>query len=166
MYLLHQPWTRGESLRFSLIVAFVPWTLLALALLFLTSGPIHLEMGILGAGFLALAFGLVTALTVWLAGRAGDSPLPDGYRTLRFVLWTAVLAGLVNALLIQLFPLNLLAAAGLQAAIIHRRLPRLIQEPVEESARIEPIAFAVVGMKTVIAGALFASALLPDLPLS
>ena len=56
-------------------------------------------------------------------------------------------------------------AAGLQAAIIYRRLPRLIQEPVEEAARIEPIAFAVVGMKTVIAGALFAAALLPDIPL-
>lgn len=166
MYLLHQQWTRRESLRFSLLVSFLPWTLLALALLFLSSGPIHVEMGILGAGFLSIAFCLITALTVWLAGRSGEAPLPDGYRTLRFVLWAAVAAALLNVLLIQLFPLNLFAAAGLQAAIIHRRLPRLIQEPVEESARIEPIAFAAVGMKTVIAGALFASTLLPDLPLS
>lgn len=164
MYLLHQPWTRSESLRFSLLVAFVPWTLLAFALLFLSSGPIHLELGLMGAGFLAIAFALVTAGTTWLAGRAGEAPLPDYFRVLRFVLWAAVGAGILNALLIQLFPLNLVLAAGAQAAIIHRRLPRLIQEPVEESVRIEPIAFATVGMKAMIAAALFASALMPDLP--
>jgi hypothetical protein len=164
MYLLHQPWTRSESLRFSLLVAFVPWTLLALALLFLSSGPIHLELGLMGAGFLAIAFALVTAGTTWLAGRAGEAPLPDYFRVLRFVLWAAVGAGILNALLIQLFPLNLVLAAGAQAAIIYRRLPRLIQEPVEESVRIEPIAFATVGMKAMIAAALLASALMPDLP--
>ena len=165
MYLLHQPWTRSESLRFSLLVSFVPWGLLSLALLFLSSGPIHIELGLMGAGFLAIAFGLVTSATVWLAGMTAGAPLPDYFRTLRFVLWTAVAVGLLNALLIQLFPLNLLLAAGAQAAIIHRRLPRLIQEPVEQAVRIEPIAFATVGMKAVIAAALFAAAFLPDLAL-
>lgn len=161
MYLLHQPWTRAESARFSLIVSFVPWTLLCLALLFLTSGPIQLEMGLLGSGFLAIGFCLVSTLTVWLAGRSGKAPLPDVFRTLRFVLWAAVLAGVVNALAIHLFPLNLFLAGGLQALLIHRRLPRLIQEPVESAVRIEPIAFAAVGMKTVIAAAFFSAALLP-----
>ena len=163
MYLLHQPWTRSESLRFSLLVSFVPWGLLSLALHFLSSGPIHIELGLMGAGFLAIAFALVTSACVWLAGMGGKAPLPDAFRTIRFVLWTAVGAGLLNALLIQLFPLNLLLAAGVQAAIVHRRLPRLIQEPVEATVRIEPIAFATVAMKAVIAAALFAAALLPDL---
>ena len=166
MYLLHQPWTRAEALRFSLLVSFVPWTLLALALLFLSSGPIHIELGLMGAGFLAIAFALVTSASVWLAGMTGRAPLPDGFRTIRFVLWAAVGAGLINALFIQLFPLNLVLAGGLQTAIVHRRLPRLIQEPVEATVRIEPIAFATVGMKAVIAAALFAAALLPDLPLA
>lgn len=163
MYLLHRPWTRGQALRFSLVVSFVPWTLLTLALLFLTSGPIHLEMGLLGAGFLSILFCVVTTLTVWLAGRAGKTPLPDTFRTVRFVLWAAILAGLLNALTIHLFPLNLLLAGSLQSAIVYRRLPLLIQDPVERSVRIEPIAFAAVGIKAAIAAALFAAALLPDL---
>ena len=166
MYLLHQPWTRAESIRFSLLVSFVPWGFLSLALLFLSSGPIHIELGLMGAGFLAIAFALVTSVCVWLAGMSGEAPLPDGFRTIRFVLWTAVGAGLINALFIQLFPLNLLLAAGAQAAIVHRRLPRLIQEPVEATVRIEPIAFATVGMKAVIAAALFAAALLPEISLA
>ena len=163
MYLLHRPWTRREALRFSLTVSFVPWTLLTLALLFLTSGPIQLEMGLLGAGFLSILFCTVTTLTVWLAGRAGETPLPDTFRTVRFVLWAAILAGFLNALTIHLFPLNLFLAGGLQSAIIYRRLPALIQDPVEEPVRIEPIAFAAVGIKAGIAGALFAAVLLPDL---
>ena len=68
MYLLHQTWTRGESLRFSFVVSFVPWTLLALALLFLTSGPIQLELGLLGSGFLALGFGLGGRVTAFAVG--------------------------------------------------------------------------------------------------
>lgn len=160
MYLLHRPWTRREALRFSLIVSFLPWTLLSLALLFLTSGPIQLEMGLLGAGFLSILFCIVTTLTVWLAGRSEAAPLPDTFRTVRFVLWAAILAGLINAVTVHLFPLNLLLAGGLQSAIIYRRLPTLIQEPVEESVRIEPIAFAAVGIKAVILASLFAFSLL------
>ncbi|MFM9149933.1 MAG: hypothetical protein ACKORA_05565 [Solirubrobacterales bacterium] len=161
MYLLHRPWTRREALRFSLIVSFVPWTLLTLALLFLTSGPIQLEMGLLGAGFLSILFCLVTTLTVWLAGRSEAAPLPDTFRTVRFVLWAAILAGLLNALTIHLFPLNLFLAGGLQSVIVYRRLPALIQDPVEESVRIEPIAFAAVGIKAVILASLVAFSLLP-----
>ena len=159
MYLLHRSWTRGEALRFSLTVSFVPWTLLSLALLFLTSGQIQLEMGLLGAGFLSILFCVVTTLTVWLAGRAGETPLPDTFRTVRFVLWAAILAGLLNALTIHLFPLNLFLAGSLQSAIVYRRLPALIQDPVEESVRIEPIAFAAVGVKAVILASLFAFSL-------
>ena len=160
MYLLHRPWTRGQALRFALVVSFVPWTLLTLALLFLTSGPIHLEMGLLGAGFLSILFCVVTTLTVWLAGRAGKTPLPDTFRTVRFVLWAAILAGLLNAVTIHLFPLNLILAGTLQSAIVYRRLPALIQDPVERSIRIEPIAFAAVGIKAVILASLFAFSLL------
>lgn len=160
MYLLHRPWTRREALRFSLVVSFGPWALLTLALLFLTSGPIQLEMGLLGAGFLSILFCLVTTVTVWLAGRAGETPLPDTFRTVRFVLWAAILAGLLNAVTIHLFPLNLLLAGSLQTAIVYRRLPSLIQDPVEQSVRIEPIAFAAVGIKAMILASLFGFSLL------
>ncbi len=72
MYLLHTPWTRAQTLKFSFAVSFIPWAALLGAMRLLTLGPISLEMGLMGGGFLAIGFSCLTAITVWLAGRILD----------------------------------------------------------------------------------------------
>lgn len=160
MYLRHRPWTRKETVRFSLAVTLVPWTVLAVSLRLLITGPIQLEMGLLGAGFLAIVFTLLTALSVWAFAALSGLEIPDYFRLLRAILFTAVAVSVLNVVSVHLFPLNLIAITALQTWILVRRIPDWIQDPVEESARIEPIAFGAVGIKAGIVASLFFFALL------
>lgn len=159
MYLRHRPWTKKETFRFALVVSIVPWTALAVALRLLITGPIQLEMGLLGAGFLAIIFTVLTAVSVWGFAALSGLEIPDYFRVLRAVLWTSVAVALLNVFAIHLFPLNLLAVTAAQTWILFRKLPDWIQEPVEEAARIEPIAFGAVGIKAMIVASLFFFAL-------
>ena len=159
MYLRHQPWTRKETGGFALAVSIVPWTVLAIALRLLITGPIQLEMGLLGAGFLAIIFTVLTALSVWGFAALKGLEIPDYFRLLRAILWTAVAVSFLNVFAIHLFPLNLVAVVGLQTWILFRKIPDWIQDPVEEAARIEPIAFGAVGIKAMIVASLFFFAL-------
>jgi hypothetical protein len=159
MYLRHRPWTRKETFRFSLAVTVVPWAVLAVALRLLITGPIQLEMGLLGAGFLAILFTLLTALSVWMFAALSGLEIPDYFRLLRAVLWTAVAVSFLNVFAVHLFPLNLIAVTALQTWILFRKIPVWIQDPIEEAARIEPIAFGAVGIKAAIVASLFFFAL-------
>ena len=159
MYLRHRPWTRKETFRFSLAVTVLPWAALAVALRLLITGPIQLEMGLLGAGFLSILFTLLTALSVWMFAALSGLEIPDYFRLLRAVLWTAVAVSFLNVFAVHLFPLNLIAVSALQTWILFRKIPVWIQDPVEEAARIEPIAFGAVGIKAAIVASLFFFAL-------
>ncbi len=159
MYLLHTPWTRVQTLKFSLAVSFIPWAALLGAMRLLTLGPISLEMGLMGGGFLAIGFSCLTAFTVWLAGRILDLEMNDYFLTLRKVIWMAIPSGLVVLVTVHLFPLNLLFVTAIQTALLIRRLPSAQQEPADEAPRLEPIAFATVGMKFLVVGALLFFAL-------
>lgn len=155
MFLLHRPWTHSETIRFSLAVTIVPWAFLTVALRLLITGPIQLEMGLLGAGFLTIAFTLLTALSVWGFGALLGLDIPDYFRLLRAILWTAVMVAILNVVAVHLFPLNLAAVIAAQTWILFRKIPIWIQDPVEEAARIEPIAFGAVGIKAMIVASLF-----------
>lgn len=159
MYLRHRPWTKRETLRFSLAISLIPWLVLTIALRLLITGPIQLEMGLLGAGFLTIIFTLLTALSVWAFAAVSGLEVPDYFRLLRAVLWTAVAVSFLNVFALHLFPLNLIAVVALQTWILFRKIPIWIQDPVEEAARIEPIAFGAVGIKTMIVASLFFFAL-------
>ena len=160
MYLRHRPWTRKETFRFSLAVSVVPWTVLAVALRLLITGPIQLEMGLLGAGFLAIIFTVLTAISTWAFAALSGLEMPDYFRLLRAILWTAVAVSVLNVVAVHLFPLNLVAVTAAQTWILFRKIPAWIQEPVEESARIEPIAFGAVGITAMIVASLFFFALI------
>jgi len=97
MYLRHRPWTRKETLRFALAVSVLPWAVLAVALRLLITGPIQLEMGLLGAGFLAIIFTVLTALSVWGWAALKGLEIPDYFRLLRAILWTAVAVSSIQA---------------------------------------------------------------------
>lgn len=159
MYLRHRPWTRKETLRFALAVSVLPWAVLAVALRLLITGPIQLEMGLLGAGFLAIIFTVLTALSVWGWAALKGLEIPDYFRLLRAILWTAVAVSVLNVVAVHLFPLNLITVTALQTWILFRKIPGWIQEPIEEAARIEPIAFGAVGIKATIVASLFFFAL-------
>jgi hypothetical protein len=159
MYLLHAPWTRSQTLKFSVAVSLVPWAALLGAMRLLTLGPISLELGLMGGGFLAIAFTCLTALTVWLASRMLRLALNDYFLILRKVLWTALPAGLIAVVTVHLFPLNLLFVAAIQTALLVRRLPAAQQGPADDAPRLEPIAFATVGVKFLIVGGLLFFAL-------
>lgn len=159
MYLLHAPWTRAQTLKFSFAVSFIPWAALLGAMRLLTLGPISLEMGLMGGGFLAIGFSCLTAITVWLAGRILDLEMNDYFLILRKVIWMAIPAGLVVLVTVHLFPLNLFLVTGIQTALLVRRLPAAQQGPADEAPRLEPIAFATVGMKFLVVGALLFFAL-------
>lgn len=160
MYLRHRPWTRKETFRFSLAVTVVPWAVLAGALRLLITGPIQLEMGLLGAGFLSILFTLLTAFSVWMFAALSGLEIPDYFRLLRAVLWTAVAVSFLNLFAVHLFPLNLIAVTAVQTWILFRRVPVWIQDPIEEAVRIEPIAFGAVGIKAAIVASLFFFALI------
>jgi hypothetical protein len=70
-----------------------------------------------------------------------------------------VAVSVLNVVAVHLFPLNLVAVTAAQTWILFRKIPAWIQEPVEESARIEPIAFGAVGIKAMIVASLFFFAL-------
>jgi hypothetical protein len=162
MYLLHTPWTRPETVKFSIAVSLVPWAALLGAMRLLTLGPISLEMGLMGGGFLAIGFTCLTALTVWLAGRLLRMELNDYFLILRKVLWAALPAGLVALFIVHLFPLNLMLVTAIQTAVLVRRLPAAQQGPADEAPRLEPIAFATVGIKFLIVGGLLFFALVTN----
>lgn len=159
MYLLHAPWTRAQTLQFSVAVTLIPWAVLLGAMRLLTLGPVSLELGLMGGGFLAIGFTCLTAISVWLAGRFLGLEMNDYFLILRKVLWMAVPSGLVVLFTVHLFPLNLFLVTGIQTALLLRRLPAAQQGPADEAPRLEPVAFATVGMKFLVVGALLFFAL-------
>lgn len=159
MYLLHAPWTRSQTVRFSVAVSLVPWAVLLGAMRLLTLGPVSLEMGLMGGGFLAIGFTCLTALSIWLTSLLLQMELNDYFLILRKVLWAALPAGLIALFTVHLFPLNLMFVTAFQAALLVRRLPSVQQGPADEAPRLEPIAFATVGIKFLIVGGLLFFAL-------
>lgn len=129
--------------------ALFPWVILLGLLHLLARSDLSLELGLGASGFLALLYAALLALSL----APFHSALPSVSLLLRKALSISLIISPLVVLLTSFFPANLLCAVALQGIALYYFLPRWMMR--EDTVRLEPVFFLIVGMKVAIFAFLF-----------